>query len=76
MKIKLSSAVDTRADTLKAIAHEIKGSSYNVGALKLATFAEQLERIAVEKNWPEIEQLTAQIQIEMDRAQHFIQNNK
>ena len=76
LKIKLSSAVDTRADTLRAIAHEIKGSSYNVGALKLATFAEQLERIAVEKNWPEIEQLTAQIQIEMDRAQHFIQNNK
>ena len=76
LKIKLSSAVDTRADTLKAIAHEIKGSSYNVGALKLATFAEQLEKIAVENNWSEIEQLTAQIQIEMDRAQHFIQNNK
>jgi response regulator RpfG family c-di-GMP phosphodiesterase len=76
LNIKLSNAVDTRADTLKAIAHEIKGSSYNVGALKLATFAEQLEKIAVEKNWPEIEQLTAHIQIEMDRAQHFIQNNK
>ena len=53
-----------------------KGSSYNVGALKLATLAEQLEKISVDKNWPEIEELTAQIQIEMDRAQHFIQNNK
>ena len=76
LKTTLSSAVDTRSDTLKAIAHEIKGSSYNVGALTLATLAEQLEKIAVEKNWLEIEQLTAQIQIEMDRAQHFIKHNK
>jgi hypothetical protein len=44
--------------------------------LKLATLAEQLEKISLDKNWPEVEQLTAQIHIEMDRAQHFIQNNK
>lgn len=76
LKLKLSSAMDNRSDTIKAIAHEIKGSSYNVGALKLATLAEQLEKISLDKNWPEVEQLTAQIHIEMDRAQHFIQNNK
>jgi hypothetical protein len=44
--------------------------------LKLATLAEELEKISLDKNWPEVEQLTAQIHIEMDRAQHFIQNNK
>lgn len=76
LKAKLASAVETRSDTIKAVAHEIKGSSYNVGALKLATTAEQIEQIALEKNWQQIEQLTAQIQFEMDRAQHFIQNKK
>jgi CheY-like chemotaxis protein/HPt (histidine-containing phosphotransfer) domain-containing protein len=76
LKLKLSSAMDNRSDTIKAIAHEIKGSSYNVGALKLATLAEELEKISLDKNWPEVEKLTAQIHIEMDRAQHFIQNNK
>ena len=76
LKVKLSSAFNARSDSLKTIAHEIKGSSYNVGALGLAALSEQLERISVEKNWIEIEKIIAKIHTEINRTQHFIKNNK
>ncbi|HCT98614.1 MAG TPA: hypothetical protein DF614_00615, partial [Methylococcaceae bacterium] len=76
LKEKLDNAVCNRAQTLKAIAHEIKGASYNVGATQLAAVAAQLEHIATEQNWSEIEQLTAQIHVHMDCAQDFIRHKK
>lgn len=73
LKVKLVTAVEEKKSNVKAIAHEIKGSAHNVGAVILAKFAEQLEHASVEQNWAEIENLTTQIQIELNRVAHFIE---
>jgi CheY-like chemotaxis protein/HPt (histidine-containing phosphotransfer) domain-containing protein len=74
LKLKISTAVEQKTPNVKAVAHEIKGSAYNVGAVVLATLAEQLEQLAVQEDWVEIEHLTAQIQTELNRVEHFIKS--
>jgi HPt (histidine-containing phosphotransfer) domain-containing protein len=77
LKIKLVEAANEKnTDNVKAIAHETKGMAHNIGAVILATLAEQLEQAAIQENGVEIEQLIAQIQIEFNRAEHFIKNRK
>jgi response regulator RpfG family c-di-GMP phosphodiesterase len=76
LKMKLATAVVNRTADVKVIAHDIKGSAYNVGAVILATLTEQLEQVASQQNWSEIEALTTQIEAEINRTKHFIENRK
>jgi PAS domain S-box-containing protein len=75
LKLKLAIAVEEKTPNIKAVAHEIKGSANNVGAVILATLAEQLEQASVQQNWVDVENLTTQIQSELNRIEHFIKNN-
>ncbi len=72
LKLKLAIAVEQKTPNVKAVAHEIKGASYNVGAIILAALAEQLEVVAVQQSWVEIEYLAAKIQTELNRVERFI----
>jgi PAS domain S-box-containing protein len=76
LKLKLTTSVEEKNGNLKAVAHEIKGSAHNVGALILATLAQQLEQASVAQNWTEIEYLAEKIQVELTRAENFIKNRK
>jgi HPt (histidine-containing phosphotransfer) domain-containing protein len=76
LKVKLTAAVDARDANIKAVAHEIKGSSSNVGAVILGEFAKKFEFAAAQQNWTEIDDLTLQIQSELDRVKQFIENRK
>lgn len=76
LKTNLAAAVNERSENVRAIAHEIKGSSNNIGAEVLGSFAEKLEVATAKQNWIEIESLTVQIQNELDRVKQFIENRK
>jgi len=76
LNAKLAAAVAGHTTTIKEVAHEIKGSAYNVGAVILAKLTEQLEQVSAQQNWSEIEVLATQIYAEIDRTQHFIENRK
>jgi hypothetical protein len=76
LKLKLANTANQEINSLKAIAHEIKGMAHNVGAVTLATLAQQLEQATIQENSVEIEQLIAHIQIEFNRAEQFIKNRK
>ena len=76
LKVKIAEAVEEKTSNVKALAHEIKGSAHNVGAVILAALARQLEQAVVKQDWSEIENLAAQIQTELSRAEHFIKNRK
>ena len=76
LRIKLAVAVAERATDIKAVAHEIKGSAFNVGAVILASLAEKLEQAAVQQDWMAIDMLMMQIQSEIDQAKYFIENRK
>jgi HPt (histidine-containing phosphotransfer) domain-containing protein len=77
LKRKLVEAANAKnTDNVKAIAHETKGMAHDVGAVILATLADQLEHAAIQENGVEIKQLITQIQIEFNRAEHFIKNRK
>ena len=75
LKLKLIAAVEEKTLNVKAVAHEIKGSAYNVGAVILAGLAEQLEHAAIKQDEEKIKHLTEQIQIELNRAEHFIRHH-
>lgn len=72
----LISAVTNRTMDIKSVAHNIKGSAYNIGAIILATLAEKLEGSVSQQNWTEIDNLSAQIQTELDRIKLFIENRE
>ena len=76
LKLKLTSAVEAKTANVKSVAHEIKGASYNVGAVILAKLSEKLEVVAAQQNWVEIENLTAKIETELDRVEEFIKSRK
>jgi len=73
LKIKLAEVVSNRTTTVNAVAHEIKGSAYNVGAVKLGDLAQKLEIAGQQQNWSEIDTLTEHIQIELDCIKQFIE---
>ncbi len=79
LKDKLATAaatVNNKKSSIKAVAHEIKGSAYNVGAVILGKLAQQIELATLEQNWSEIDVLTACVQLELDRIKLFIENRK
>ncbi len=72
LRERLKRGVRGREDTLKTIAHEIRGAAANVGAQPLAELAGQLERTAANDNWHEIEPLAARIDTECMRIADFV----
>ena len=76
LKIKLTTAVTERAGNIKAVAHEIKGSAFNVGATFLASLAKKLEEVASQQDWRVIDALMLEIQNEIERAKRFVENRK
>jgi CheY-like chemotaxis protein/HPt (histidine-containing phosphotransfer) domain-containing protein len=76
LKIKLTNMVEERSVNIKAVAHEIKGSSSNVGAIILSQCAEKLEASSLQQNWEELTVLTVKIQNELNRVKQFIENRK
>ena len=76
LKVKLANAVQERTVNIKMVAHEIKGSAFNVGAIVLASLAEQLEQAAPQQDWLVIDTLMMKIQGEIGRAKHFIETRK
>jgi PAS domain S-box-containing protein len=76
MSDKLTNALNEKTETLKAVAHEIKGASFNVGAILTANIAEQLEQAAAAQDWTKSDSLYAQLQTEMVRVKQFIESIK
>jgi PAS domain S-box-containing protein len=76
LKTKLAAAIHERGTNVKVVAHEIKGSSANIGAEILGNFAEELETATAKQDWIEIERLAAKIQNELNRVEQFIEARK
>jgi len=76
LKTKLAAAIHERGASVKAVAHEIKGSSANIGAEILGDLAEELETATEKQDWVEIERLAAKIQNELNRVEQFIEKRK
>ena len=72
LRERLKRGVRDQGHTLKTIIHEIRGAAANVGAQPLAELAGQLERIAANGNWKEIELLAARVDNECMRISDFI----
>ena len=76
LKTKLAAAIHERGESVKAVAHEIKGSSANIGAEILGDLAEELETATEKQDWVEIERLAVKIQNELNRVEQFIEKRK
>jgi hypothetical protein len=64
--------VRERGHGLKGIAHELRGSAVNVGALPLADLAGQMEGFAARDDWDAIVLLAAHIEREIVRTSEFV----
>ncbi|HEY7783759.1 MAG TPA: Hpt domain-containing protein [Pyrinomonadaceae bacterium] len=60
------------AITLKNSAHNLKGSSGNLGAMKLADICEQLERLALKESFTEATELLSVLEYEYGRVQRVL----
>ncbi|MBL7107077.1 MAG: response regulator, partial [Phycisphaerae bacterium] len=70
---ELTSAVKkTNAKDIKLYAHAIKGSAGNVGAVRLSEIASRLERMALEDDLSEAEELLQNITTEFNKLQLFV----
>ena len=69
---RLQREVRERSRNLQSLAHELRGSASNVGALPLAELARKLESSAPAGDWAEIEQLAGRIDQELLRSSDFI----
>ena len=69
-------AIDERSPNTKALAHELKGSASNMGAIRLAACAQQLETAAQAANWDQFDQAYQQAEIEIQSVIQYIQANK
>ena len=69
-------AVTERSSNTKALAHELKGSASNMGALRLAESAQRLEAAAYEGNWNNFDREYHQAEIEIQSVIEYIQARK
>lgn len=74
LKEKLMRAITDKKPTVKALAHELKGSSANVGALCLNSLAVKLEMLIADEQWDEINELWLVIDEEIRRIKIYIRN--
>jgi PAS domain S-box-containing protein len=68
MREKLMRAIVEQKATVNALAHELKGSASNVGALRLSDYSAQLEQLAVNNQWSEINALWLLIDEEINQV--------
>lgn len=59
---------------VRRMAHEIKGSSYTVGAREMAQVCRQLEQESEEQDWPEVEKLYVALGLAFARVRGCLQN--
>lgn len=72
---KLDEAVSNgNSETIRNYAHSIKGSSSNMGAKQLAEHAGRLERLALEGDLSEANDLLQQIRMEFEKLEDFVAN--
>jgi PAS domain S-box-containing protein len=74
LKTKLSTVVAEQSQNVKIMAHEIKGSASNVGAVTLTSLSETLEMAVQKQDWTQINELVMQIEFEFNHLKHFIEN--
>jgi Obg family GTPase CgtA-like protein len=72
LRERLKREVRGHGDGLKSLAHELRGTAANIGALPLAELGGQLEKLAASGNWDEIESLAARIADEFLRTGNFV----
>jgi len=69
---RLRHEIKNQGNDLKKLAHELKGSSANVGADALANLAGQLYAAATDNDWVTIPALASQIENEIDAILAFV----
>ncbi len=72
LRDKMTLAIENKTQNLKSLAHELKGSSANMGALPLSKLAEQLEHHVMENRFDDIHKLNTAIDDEIERVKLFI----
>lgn len=76
LKEKLQHTLENQSPDLKIVAHEIKGSSRNIGAEVLGNLAQELELAVPMQDWQKIAQLCDEILAELERVKQFIEERK
>lgn len=72
----LSSALlDRDTAMIASIAHELKGSSYAIGARSMAQLCAQLEGALQTKDWSEVERISMEVKEAFDQLRLFIQES-
>lgn len=61
---------------VRRMAHEIKGSSYTVGAREMAQVCRELEKESEEQDWPEVEKLYVALGLAFARVRECLQNKE
>jgi PAS domain S-box-containing protein len=69
---RLKCEVRDHGGGLKSLAHELRGTAANIGALPLAELGGRLEKLAASGNWDEIESLALRIADEFRRTSNFV----
>jgi PAS domain S-box-containing protein len=69
---RLKREVRDHGGGLKSLAHELRGTAANIGALPLAELGGRLEKLAASGNWDEIESLASNIADEFRRNSKFV----
>lgn len=74
LREKLMRAITEQKPTIKALAHELKGSAANVGAVRLTAHSSKLEQLAANDEWVEINELWTVIDEEIRQIIIFVKN--
>lgn len=61
-----------RSANVYALAHELKGSASNMGAIRLAELSKEIEHAAQAEDWSRVEELLRQIIDEVGNIAAFI----
>jgi HPt (histidine-containing phosphotransfer) domain-containing protein len=69
---RMKREIRERGQNLKRLAHELRGTATNVGAMLLNDLAGRMESVAANGDWIEIESLSASIETEITRNREFI----
>ena len=64
------------ADELRNIAHSLKGASSNISAKKIHTYLSQLERLAEDQDWKEVQSIVDHIDTSYIELSSFIRQFK
>jgi PAS domain S-box-containing protein len=74
LREKLLRAIAEQKPTIKSLAHELKGSAANVGAMRLSRHSAKLEQLVSTNQWPAINEYWQVIDEEIHQIILFIKN--